>query len=423
MAEYLVIRLGSAAEDPAQWIAVNADGSRIGPPMTGTLNAASADATDRRVLVLVPGADVLTTTVDIPVKGAARLQAALPYAMEEALAEDIDNLHFAAGSRRDNGQIPVSVVSQARMDGWLEQLAAASIRPSKIIAEQYGLARIPGTISMLLDGEQLYVNDGVDTEFLMQDVTPGDALVAIGALNETATSDDDEEQVAPPAHLLVYCEPADDERYRHDWMALRNELASVDVKLLPDGVLPQLAATAATGVGVNLLQGAYGPKKEYSGIVAQWKYAAMLLLSLLVVGTVAKGVDYRALVNEEAALREQFLTEYQTIAPGVTDVEDPTRLVASLRARAGGGNTAPQLLLQALEQISAALRQNEDASIEAITFRAGVADIRLNAASVSVLDGIRQNIDRGGNFRATIQSTDPVGDRVNSRLQIQVASK
>ncbi len=424
MAEYLVIRLPDEALEPAQWIAVDSDGTRLGPPITGPLAEAVKDIHERRVLVMVPGADVLTTTVDIPVRSSSRLQAALPYALEEMLAEDVEELHFAAGSRRENGRLPVAVVSRQRMTAWLAALEDAGIHASRLIPEQHGLARIPGTVSMLLEDERLLINDGAEAELILQDVTPGDALTAIGVLDESAApaeGDDDERDAGgeTPTHVVVYCDAASDERFRYEWNALRQELGSVTVKLLPDGALPRLAATAATGRGVNLLQGAYGPKTEYRGLLAPWRYAAMLLVGLLLVGTAAKAVNYVALGREEAAMRERFQAAYQELVPGAPAVDDPVRLVASLKARAGSGGDAPQVLLQALEELGRAMNANEDARIEAISFRGGVADIRMNAASVSVLDSIRQRIEQGGAFRARIQSTDQVGERVSSRLQIQ----
>ncbi len=79
-------------------------------------------------------------------------------------------------------------------------------------------------------------------------------------------------------------------------------------------------------------------------------------------------------------------------------------------------------MVLALQQLSNAMRDNDDAKIEAVSFRGGVADVRLNASSVSVLDAIRQKISSEGVFQARIQSTDQVGDRVNSRIQIQAES-
>jgi len=114
----------------------------------------------------VPSAEVLSTTVDIPLKG-AKLIAALPFALEEYLADDIDQLHFAAGPRRANGKIPVSVVGKQNMDDWLAVLDAAGISANSIIADNYGLARIPGTISMLLAEDQVFINDGANIELVM----------------------------------------------------------------------------------------------------------------------------------------------------------------------------------------------------------------------------------------------------------------
>jgi general secretion pathway protein L len=127
MAEYLVIRLGERVGDTAEWIAVGDDGTRRGPQTNGTLAEAALEIHDRPVIVLVPGTEVLTTFTSIPAKG-ARLQAVLPYALEDQLADDVDNLHFAPGKRDAGGRLPVAVVARPQMQAWLEALAAAGIR-------------------------------------------------------------------------------------------------------------------------------------------------------------------------------------------------------------------------------------------------------------------------------------------------------
>ena len=118
MPEYLVIRIDQHQIQIADWIAVDASGVRCSDPSTGTLQDAAADVGEREVIVLVPSSEVLTTSVDIPVKG-TRLLAALPFALEENLAQDIEDLHFAAGIRRANGRTPVSIVAHERMEEWL----------------------------------------------------------------------------------------------------------------------------------------------------------------------------------------------------------------------------------------------------------------------------------------------------------------
>jgi general secretion pathway protein L len=312
------------------------------------------------------------------------------------------------------------------MDDWLAVLAEAGISADSVIADNYGLARIPGTISMLLTEDQVFVNDGANIELVMQGVSPGDALAAIGALDDGDTQDDDsestEDTVQLPRHVLVYCEAADEERYQHDWIAMRQELDSVDVKLLSDGIIPRLAATVATGAGINMLQGPYGLKKEYSGLLKPWKYAAMLMLALVLVGVGAKATDYYLLTRQESELRQLFNTEYQQALPGSPETEDPVRVIESLRRRLGNVESPP-VFLQTMEQLSKAIQQNQEARVQAISFRAGVVDVRITAPNVATLDSIQRAITASGQFRAAIQSTDQDGDKVSSRIQIQEAGQ
>jgi general secretion pathway protein L len=419
MAEFLVIRIGENPEEAAEWIAVDSTGARRSEPVTGPLVEALNDVGERDVIVLVPGTEVLTTSVDIPVKGGARLQAALPYALEEQLAEDIEDLHFAAGTRRSSGMIPVAVVNRERLSAWIDLLHAAGISASSMIPDNYGLARIPGTISLLVADDQVMINDGADIELVMQGVNPGDALAAIGALDDRDDDADSTGRPTMPRHVLVYCDPEQEQRHQHEWLAIRHEMESLDVNLLPDGIMPRLAVTVATGAGVNLLQGEFGAKTEYAGLLRPWRYAAILLLALGVVGIGAKATDYYVLKRQEADLRQQFEAEYRQIAPGATAVQDPARLVDTLKNRAGRSGSPP-VFLQTMEQLARALQQNREATVDAISFRAGVVDVRLSAPNVSTLDNIQRVIGETGQFEAAIQSTDQDGDRVSSRIQIKV---
>ena len=421
MAEFLVIRLDPDPDKAANWIAVDGNGTRTSPPGTGALAEAAKDIADRAVIVLVPATTVLTTTANIPIRRGSRLQAALPYALEEFVADDVENLHFAAGTRRsEDGRLPVAVVAREQMQDWLQRLDDAGISALQLIPENHGLARIPGTLSLLAAEGQIMFNDGADNEFVMQGVKPSDALAVAGALDETAVGEvGDSEENGGPGHLLVYCEPADEKRFLHDWNALRHELASVDINLLPDGVLPRLAVTVAAGSGINLLQGRYGPKAEIGAIFRPWRYAAILLLSLGVIAFGGKAVDYYRLDQEVNILKAQFTSEYREIRPGDTrEIVDPVSTVNSIR-RSLGGPAAAQVFLPSLQQLALAVQQNESADIEAISYRAGVIDVRLTAPDVATLDNFQKIVSGSGRFDASIQSTDQVGDKISSRIQIR----
>jgi len=415
MPEYLVIRL-RADEQPVEWLAVDSNGTRRSGLSSGMLEQAAADVMDRPVIVLVPAVDVLTTTVHIPVRSASKIKAALPFALEENLAADVADMHFAAGRRQENGRLPVAVVAHDAMTGWLARLHSVGIQPAIMAAVNHGLAKIPGTLSLLVDDETVMLNDGADADFVLQDVKPSDVLVISGHLGER--QDDDG---ADSRHLVIFCTPETDASLSHDWLALRHELDSVDVNVLPDGVLAKLAVTVASGYGVNLLQGRYGKKSEYSTLLKPWKTAAMLLLGLMFVGMTMKGIDYYQLQRQQAALKTQFISEYRLLRPGDTrEILDPRSTVDSLR-RSMGAATAPQVFLPSLRELGTAIPANSSVKVEAISYRAGVVDLRLTTPDVATLDSIQKSVSASGRFRATIQSTDQVADKINGRIQIREA--
>jgi len=418
MAEFLVIRLGADERSPASWIAVDDNGTRRSPPVTGPLPEAARDVRDRSVIVLVPAGETATLKVDLPAKG-ARLRAALPFALEEQVADEVENLHFAAGQRFASGNLPVAVVAHEKMHEWLMRLQEAGIRPARMVPENHGLAFVPNTLSLLVAEGSVFFNDGTDVEFVMQGVTPGDALAAAGVRQPESGEHAD---AAVSRHLLVYCEPTDDQLFRADWQALRQELDSVDVNLLPDGVLPRLAVTVASGAGVNLLQGRYGEKTDFGAMVRPWRYAAMLLIAVGVLGIAGKAVDYLRLQSEEAALREQFTAVYQQIRPDDTrEVLDPLGTVTSIRRAFGAASAAPAVFLPSMQQLASAMQDSKDAAIQAISYRAGVVDVRLTAPDVATLDKIQKSVTQSNRFTASIQSTDRVGEQVSSRIQIREA--
>ena len=413
MAEFLVLRLGEDAADPVTWIAVDNHGTRRGNPGSGSLTDAAAAVGERTLIVLVPASEALTFAVDIPAKG-SRLLAALPYALEDQVADDIEDLHFAPGKRHGSGAVPVAVVAKTSLEEWLDRLREAGLAPASIVPENHGLARTPNTLSLLVADDLIFFNDGADMSFVIAGISPSDAVTAAGVI--------DDDQSESSQHLFVYCDAAVNDRYEKDWALLRHELSSVDVNLLPDGILPRLAVTVASGEGINLLQGRYAAKTDITVMLRPWRYAAIFLLALGVVSIIGKGADYYRLSAERTALQQQFTEEYRTLRPsGSGQVVDPVGAVNELRRSLGASTTAEPVFLPLLTQLAEALQQNDAAVVESASYRAGAIDVRLNAPDVPTLDRIVQAVNASGRFSATLKSADSVGDRVKSQIQVREA--
>ena len=120
----LVIRLKGASQADgdsaaAEWLPIDESGARQGEVQSGALSDAVALSDGRKVMVLIPGTDALVAEPIVPVKSGAKLAQVVPFALEEQLASDVDELHFAVGKRDERAGVPVVVVSHAHMEAWL----------------------------------------------------------------------------------------------------------------------------------------------------------------------------------------------------------------------------------------------------------------------------------------------------------------
>src|SRR6187401_2232505 len=151
MSESLIIHLRDGAQP--QWMVCNDDGHVVVNAVSGDLAQATAMATGRRVAAILPATEVLATDIDAPAKGAAKLAQVIPYALEERVADEIENLHFALGDRDPNsGRVPVVVMERARLDARLSELRDAGLNVNAVYSEASLLPAAPGQMVALLDG-------------------------------------------------------------------------------------------------------------------------------------------------------------------------------------------------------------------------------------------------------------------------------
>ena len=114
----------------------------------------SQNALDNVLLIgLIPGDEALFCVADIPAKQSRFIHQALPYAVEEQIAQDIDRVHLALGSHTDVGYC-VAAVDRARMAHWLTLFSGwQQVRLEAIYPDAALLPVTEGGWSVCLDGE------------------------------------------------------------------------------------------------------------------------------------------------------------------------------------------------------------------------------------------------------------------------------
>jgi general secretion pathway protein L len=413
MAEILLVRLLAAAEvtpeaAQAEWLATDALGARHGNVQSGLLAEAAPLATGRRVVVLVPGTDVLLAEPVLPLKAGAKLAQVVPFALEEHLATDVEDLHFAVGKREGRPGTPVTVVSHARMQAWLGALREANLSAEAIYAETSALPQTPNGVSLLIDGGRVYVRrEGVPGAVL--EIEP-----LIEALQLALASGDEARE-----HVTIYVSETDYERERDLLEGLREFTASLQLKLLPDGPLPLMAPTIARHAPVNLLQGQYAPRTRLNVSFAPWRYAAILAVVFFAAHFGLKTWQYFHYRSAETRLDAQIAEAYQQAMPGAAVPPAAIarkQMESRLNQLRGGGPVNG--MMTTLVTLGDALAQTPGTNVEQLSYRDNITDLRVLAPSVDALDKISKVAGSHG-LSAKIESANPRDSKFEGRLQFR----
>jgi general secretion pathway protein L len=408
MSETLVIRLRATEEAPASWLVVDANGARSGPLQSGPVSDALDLVAGRRVVLLVPGTEVGLAEPELPLRSGARLAQLVPYALEEQLASDVEALHFAVGTRSPGAVgTPVAFVSRSLMQRWYDQCEAAGIRPDAAYPDSAAVPAAGTGCTLLLEEALLYVRRADALPYLLDATDVQAALdLALGAAASTGDSGE---------NVTFYAGTAEYEQHRDAIEGLRERTASLQVKLLPEGALPLLAAHAASGAGVNLLQGPFGVRASLGSQFRRWRLPASLAAAVALLFIANQAVGWWQMGRTERELDAQIAQIFAQALPG-QPVVDPR---AQMQGALGAGRAAGAGLLPVISALAAAMAQAPSARIEAMSFRGNALELRLTAPTVESLDGIKQTMNRDG-MTAELQSATPRDGVVEGRLQVRL---
>lgn len=410
MADSCVLRL--VAPDFAEWVSVDASGARATAVARGSLAEAAAACGGRRLVVLVPSADVVLAMPEVPTRGNAKLLKLVPFALEEQLAQDVETLHFAVGRPEPDRRVPVAAVDRARMAEWLAQLRAVGLEPAAMYPEGMVVPANPAHVVLLLDGERVFVRRPGGLPLTL-DADPIDATLAIADL---PPSDPD---AGPNTHVIVYASPAEWEASRAPIEALRPALGSLKVQLLPDGPLPLLAATSVTSPPFTLLQGDHAASQGFAGEWPKWRLAAMLAGAFLVLHLATLGVDWWRIRKQEAAVDQQLRAAAAEALPNIQNLDRLPSLRAAVESRLRASRAAVnEGLIGTLGALANAATQAPGTSVESLSYRDGITDLQLDAPDVNAIDRVQQAIGTTG-FRAEMRGASQRGDRYQGRLQLK----
>ncbi|MDH3832417.1 MAG: type II secretion system protein GspL [Gammaproteobacteria bacterium] len=404
MRNTLLLRKDSIVGDSWRWLRLDNSGEPQGAIHAGSLADAAGEAAGLRVVILAPGKDCLLTQVDIPGRSRQKLLRAVPFALEEQLSDEVENLHFAVAAAMVEGAWPVAVVSKAYMETLQLAVTEAGLDVQQVVPEMLAIPYAGNETSVLVENDVALVRTGSVAGYAVD----SDNLGMLLALQKV-----DEDEQLPALHLYVRQDNLQPDTAEFMGETRVESYSGDPLTVFAEGVDAQ---------AVNLLQGDYSRAGDWARVLRPWRATAALLLAVVLVSNVVMGVDYFRLSRERDQLTTQIEETFKKAVPGTRRIVNPRvqmqQQLDSLQRRAGAGGG----FLSLLGQSGAVLKDMQGVEINGVSFRAGRLDIDLAVASLQLLDQLKQALIQPGKLAVEIQTATTGKDqRVQSRLRIEAS--
>src|ERR1700716_1142192 len=405
MPQTLLLRLPSPGQEETEWRIIDDAGESETTRQRGSLTLAAAVSRNGKVVTLAPATQILLAAPELPPGSGGKLARAVPFALEELLTEDIDQLTFALGRRRPSGATPVAAVSREVWQGGIAEWSAAGREPLAMYPDISLMPENPGQTVLGREKGRLAVRRPGALPFAVELSPMSEALVVAGVIADPL---DTTSEPKVPESAVLYAT-------REDWANVQQELEqlterfdSLKVQLLPDGPLPWLARGLGTTEAVNLLQGEFARVTDFGARWRQWRTPAALAAALLAVHVGAQALQIRQVKHETVALDGQIANIFSAAMPGEA-MQDPRRQMQSRLDRIHKSGAGPEYFLRTLKVLSDAMAVAPKTEIQALSYREESLDMRVSAPSLGALSQLSQFIGKQG-MTAEIQSSTPVAN-------------
>lgn len=397
-----------------------------------SLVAALGDARPDSLTLVLPGEDVLATQVSIPARSRRQFEAALPYVVEEFLAEDVDGLHISAGSRDRDGRVAVRVLAPDVLRAAIDALAAHGLAADSARVDHDALpVDAPGHCELWLDEVRALVRTAdsglaVDRDDLLavlpmvlrQGGATGAGTLQVRATAASAGSLD----LAELEPLLAQQSAVEAAGSADTAAAFRIEHRALEGSLVEALTVALVAArgTGAAGSGPELLTGPFRVRSATGETrFGRWRLVAGLAIAWLLAELLLDSARVNWLEARAETLRGESVALFRELYPERTRIPDPRR---ELEAMLGpGATTGSESLMVLLGVLSAAAAElDERVQLRSINYNADRGDLAvdLSASGIATVDRLKEALERVG-YPISIDSAVQEANGVRARMRMR----
>lgn len=367
----------------------------------GLLGDAAKASLHHHVTVVLPGEDVLFLTAEVPGKNNQRIRQAVPYVLEDNVIDDVDNLYFAiqqSAISNSASLYDVSIINKEYFEFVVSQLETMGLHADVMIADYWLL---PDSNTLFHDGKRVIFN-GSTQKF---------SFPLESKINLKDYGVPDEQTIK-----LIDCGNESDENY------YANQLIDYpDVKKERCDGHPLLCFVKNSEInkGINLLQGAYKKKKNWSHTVKVWMPAAALFLVWLSVQGTAFIINYISLSKQNTDLNTEIVKIYKATFPESRKIIDAKiqmqQKLNELKKRKGQSGRSFSEMLSGSASVFA---KTAELKIKTLRYYDGRINLELQIGSLQALDKLKRQLSKENGYQVDIQNASSGKEKVTARLQI-----
>jgi len=412
MSETLLIHYNIDNAQQATWSLCNADGELTGKITTGSITELTEIAADHPAIILLNSQCLHINQLQLPTQNIQKLLKAVPYAIEEFIADDIDNFHFVVAKSTHNNATSVVGINKNTLKNIIQIFQDASINVEKII---------PDVLCLAADSHQWVCLNYKNTSYLQTSINNGLAL-AHDLLPYILTNKLQQESPPRPEKILLFSEQENAAAF--DSIKAENifnddiEINSIVYNTHP---LVVFCGNYKQAMPLNLLQHEFKTKRKTSGYWQHWRLAASLTAIWLVLHLGLTGFQHAQLKQENIVSKAKIEKIYKRSFPKSRKIVNPrVQMEQKLKELKGNtGNSNKGLIFLLAEAFGTNDQDKKNITLQSLTFRNNRMDIGLESSNLQAIENLNKNLNSNKNIKSEITSSSSEKDKVKGNLRIE----
>ena len=283
-------------------------------------------ATPDRIAVVLTGEEIVHLNVSVPGRSVNSIRQALPFAVEEFITSDVEDVHIAYQSIRPNQPVHCSVINTARLDFWLNLLSGSGVTPGAVVSQAQLIRPNANEAALLFEADQVVVVTEDQDALIDRDAVP-DILDTLDVASLTC----------------IGGSLTDLELGQLSTAPTLNVIDTSPMQYLLERLSPTGGGLVSHPNLLNLLQGSYAVRYEDSSLDAAWRrtLAVAAVWFLVLVGAMSlQGIWLETQTNQ---INTKNFKTYKELFPNdslpVTAAQLQRRLVSKLNPSSATGTS------------------------------------------------------------------------------------